>query len=404
MTQHPSELEAVKKGVLPRLISDFMKTESASGIVMIAFAVLALIAANSPWSGLYKEFINTSIGFGINEAAAAEPLKVWVKDILMVFFFLIVGLELKREMREGFLSRRDQILLPLLAAAGGMFAPAVIFFAFNHGHPANLAGWAIPSATDIAFALCVLMLVGRNIPPAVKIFLLAIAIFDDLGAILIIAAFYNSSLAFTPLILALAGFLLLTLLNRQNVTALAPYMLTGVYLWFCLYHSGIHTTIAGVAVGMAIPMRDKDRLHHSPLNHAMHLLHPWVSFVVLPIFAFTSAGVSFAGMQASDLLQPLPLGIALGLFFGKQIGIFGTAWLLVTMRLASKPEGASWMHIYGVSIIAGIGFTMSLFIGLLAFSDPQIQEMVKVGVIFGSLLSTLGGFIVLRFFARAGKL
>jgi len=398
--QHPSELESVKKGALPRLISDFMKTESSSGIVMIVFAALALIAANSPWSALYKEFINISIGFSVNDATAVEPLKVWVKDILMVFFFLIVGLELKREMREGFLSRRDQILLPLLAAVGGMVAPAVIFFALNHGHPANLAGWAIPSATDIAFALCVLMLVGKNIPPAVKIFLLAIAIFDDLGAILIIAAFYNSALALMPLSLALVGFLLLILLNRRNVTALAPYMLTGIYLWFCLYHSGIHTTIAGVAVGMAIPMRDKDRLHHSPLNHAMHLLHPWVSFIVLPIFAFTSAGVSFAGMEIGDLFKPLPLGIALGLFFGKQIGIFGTTWLLVAMRLANKPEGASWAHLYGVSIIAGIGFTMSLFIGLLAFNDPQMQEMVKIGVIFGSLLSTLGGFIVLRWLIK----
>jgi len=398
--QHPSELEAVRKGILPRLISDFMKTESSSGIVMIAFAALALIAANSPWSGLYKEFINISIGFSVNEAAAAEPLKAWVKDILMVFFFLIVGLELKREMREGFLSKRDQIMLPLLAAVGGMIVPAVVFFAFNHGHPANLAGWAIPSATDIAFALCVLMLVGKNIPPAIKIFLLAIAIFDDLGAILIIAAFYNTSLALIPLSLVLIGFILLVLLNRRNVTSLAPYMLVGIYLWFCLYHSGIHTTIAGVAVGMAIPMRDKDQPHHSPLNHAMHLLHPWVSFLVLPIFAFTSAGVSFADMEINDMFKPLPLGIALGLFFGKQIGIFGTTWLLVMTRLVSKPEGASWMHIYGVSIIAGIGFTMSLFIGLLAFSDPTVQEMVKIGVIGGSLLSTLWGFFVLRFLIR----
>jgi len=394
-------MEAVRKGVLPRLISDFMKTESSSGIVMIACAVLALIAANSPWSALYKEFINISIGFSVNEAAAAEPLKAWVKDILMVFFFLIVGLELKREMSEGFLSRRDQILLPLAAAAGGMFAPAVIFFALNHGHPGNIAGWAIPSATDIAFALCVLMLVGKGIPPAVKIFLLAIAIFDDLGAILIIAAFYNTALALTPLLMAVLGLGILAVLNWRNITILTPYFLTGIYLWFCFYHSGIHTTVAGVAVGMAIPMRDKDNLRHSPLNTCMHLLHPWVSFLVLPIFAFTSAGVSFAGVQAGDLLKPLPLGIALGLFFGKQIGIFGTTWLLVTMRLAGKPEGASWMHLYGASIIAGIGFTMSLFIGLLAFDDAQLQEMVKIGVIGGSLLATLWGFIVLRYFARA---
>jgi NhaA family Na+:H+ antiporter len=244
------------------------------------------------------------------------------------------------------------------------------------------------------------MLVGKNIPPAIKIFLLAIAIFDDLGAILIIAAFYNTELALMPLLLAGFGLGILGLLNWRNVTVLTPYFLTGIFLWFCFYHSGIHTTVAGVAVGMAIPMRDKDHPRHSPLNICMHFLHPWVSFLVLPIFAFTSAGVSFAGMQTADLLKPLPLGIALGLFFGKQIGIFGTTWLLVTMRLASKPEGASWMHLYGVSIIAGIGFTMSLFIGLLAFDDAHMQEMVKIGVIGGSLLSTLGGFIVLRYLTR----
>lgn len=384
------------KPFLPRILHEFMQIESASGVVMIAFAALALIAANSPLAAWYHAFTDTPVTFGYAASLATEPLKAWVKDILMVFFFLVVGLELKREMREGFLSRRDQILLPLLAAAGGMIAPAAIFFAINHSYPANLAGWAIPSATDIAFALCVLTLVGKGIPPAIKIFLLAIAIFDDLGAILIIAAFYNTALAALPLLLALLGMAFLVLLNRRNVTTLAPYLLTGIYLWFCLYHSGIHTTIAGVAVGMAIPMRDKDDHQHSPLNRCMHALHPWVSFLILPLFAFTSAGVSFDGIAARDMLQPLPLGIALGLFLGKQIGILGTTWLLVTLRLASKPEGASWRHLYGVSIIAGIGFTMSLFIGLLAFSDAPTQEMVKLGVIAGSLLSTLWGFIMLR--------
>lgn len=337
MAQHSSEREAISRGMLPRLIRDFVQTESASGIVMIVFAALALIAANSPWSALYKEFINLPIGFSLSEATAVEPLKVWVKDILMVFFFLIVGLELKREMREGFLSRRDQILLPLAAAAGGMFAPALIFLGINHGYPANIAGWAIPSATDIAFALCVLMLAGKHIPPAVKIFLLAIAIFDDLGAILIIAIFYNAELALTPLLLAALGLCMLTLLNRRDVTVLTPYFLVGIFLWFCFYHSGLHTTLAGVVVSMAIPMRDRDNPRHSPLNHAMHLLHPWVSFLVLPIFAFSSAGVSFEGLSLSALADPLPLGIALGLFFGKQIGVFGVTWLMITLRLAQKP-------------------------------------------------------------------
>jgi NhaA family Na+:H+ antiporter len=238
--------------IFPRFIADFIKTESAAGIVMIAFAALALIVANSPLSEWYKAFIETPLTFGYGATHAAEPLKDWVKDILMVFFFLIVGMELKREMREGFLAKRDQILLPLLAAAAGMAAPALIFMGFNHAHSINMAGWAIPAATDIAFALCVLTLVSRDLAPAAKIFLLAIAIFDDLGAILIIAAFYNTSLSLLPFGLAIAGFGLLAFLNWRNVTAITPYILTGIYLWFCLYHCGIHTTIAGVAVSMAI--------------------------------------------------------------------------------------------------------------------------------------------------------
>lgn len=382
--------------MLPRSIREFIKTESASGIVMISFAILAIISANSSLSSWYQDFISWPLTLGFGEYGSTEPLKDWVKDILMVFFFLIVGMELKREIREGFLSKRGQVMLPLLAAAGGMAAPAVIFFILNYSHPENMSGWAVPSATDIAFALCVLMLAGKNIPPAAKIFLLAIAIFDDLGAILIIAIFYNTSLALIPLMLALLGFAMLALLNRKNVTLIFPYMLIGIYLWFCLYSCGIHTTIAGVAVGMAIPMRNKKPPHRSPLNDSIHLLHPWVSFLVLPIFAFTSAGVSFSGISFPDIMQPLPLGIALGLFLGKQIGIFGTTWILIKLRFASKPEDTGWIHLYGVSVIAGIGFTMSLFIGLLAFPDEKMQEMAKIGVIGGSLLSTIWGFLVLR--------
>jgi len=382
--------------MLKRSIREFIKTESASGMVMIAFAILAIIAANSPLSASYKTFISWPITLGFEEFSSTESLKDWVKDILMVFFFLVVGMELKREICEGFLSKRDQVILPLLAAAGGMLAPAIIFCIFNHSYPENMPGWAIPSATDIAFALCVLTLVSKNIPQATKIFLLAIAIFDDLGAILIIAGFYNSSLALVPFLLALLGVALLALLNRRNVTMLAPYMVIGVYLWFCLYNCGIHTTIAGVAVGMAIPMRHKKQHDNSPLNDCINLMHPWVSFLVLPIFALTSAGISLAGIKFSDLLEPMPIGIALGLFFGKQIGIFGTTWILIKLRFASKPENSGWLHLYGVSVIAGIGFTMSLFIGLLAFPEPHMQEMAKIGVINGSLLSILWGFIVLR--------
>ncbi len=394
--QHSSEIEAIRKGILPRRIREFMETESASGVVMIVFAVLAVLAANSPFSALYKEFVSAPITFGFQDNMATHPLKDWVKDILMVFFFLIIGLELKREMCEGFLSKRDQILLPLFAAAGGMAAPALIFFCLNHGNPDTIHGWAIPSATDIAFALAILTLLGKGIPPAIKIFLLAVAIFDDLGAILVIAAFYNTGLAIMPLLLAAAGIAVLALLNRAHVVVITPYILVGIFLWFCFYYSGIHTTLAGVIVGLMVPMRDPADPKDSPLNRCMHFLHPWVSFLVLPIFAFTSAGVDLKGLSLSSFLEPLPLGIALGLFVGKQIGIFGTSWLLIKTKLVGMPDATKWRHLYAVSVIAGIGFTMSLFIGMLAFDNAHLQEMVKVGVIGGSLMCILWGGIVLK--------
>ena len=380
---------------LPRFMRDFLATEASSGLVMLIFAALALLAANSPWAEIYKTSVAIPISFGLDELSVTEPLKIWVKDILMVLFFLVIGLELKHEMREGFLREKAQIILPLLAAAGGMALPAVAFLMLTHPHPELHAGWAIPSATDIAFALCVLMLIGKGrIPPAVKVFLLAIAIFDDLGAILIIALFYSGELALQPLALAGVGVAVLAWLNIKGVSTLAPYMFIGVFLWFCLYHSGIHTTVAGVIVGMAIPMRCGEDGRRSPLNKAMHLLHPWVSFIVLPIFAFTSAGVSFKGMSFESLLEPLPFGIALGLFFGKQLGIFGMTWIAIKLKLAKLPQGADWLYVYGVAIIAGIGFTMSLFIGMLAFEDTHLQEMVKLGVISGSLLSAVWGAFI----------
>jgi NhaA family Na+:H+ antiporter len=387
---------------LPRKLHQFIQTESAGGIVMLVFAMLAILAANSLFSAWYQTLVNTPITVGVHDNLATEPLKKWVKDVLMVFFFLLIGLELKREMREGFLSKRDQILLPLLAAAGGMAVPALLFFAFNYRSPETLHGWAIPSATDIAFALAILSLFGKGIPPSIKIFLLAVAIFDDLGAILVIALFYNTGFALLPLLLAVVGVAALFALNRTNVTMLSPYMLIGVFLWFCLDASGIHTTLAGVIVGVMVPMRGGNH-SHSPVNHCIHLLHPWVSFVILPIFAFTSAGVSLQGLTLASFLAPLPLGIAMGLFFGKQIGIFGTAWLLIRGRYVSMPEAAQWKHLYAVSILAGIGFTMSLFIGMLAFSDHHVQEMVKVGVISGSLLCIVWGVVVLKWIGSGSR-
>lgn len=381
--------------LLPAFISDFIATESAAGIVMIVVAACALVVANSSLAAWYQTLIATPITLGHGTAVETESASAWIKDILMVFFFLIVGMELKREMREGFLAKRAQILLPLLAAIGGMAVPALIFLALNASNASYAIGWAIPSATDIAFALCVLALAGSGVPRALKIFLLAIAIFDDLGAIIIIAAFYGSPPVMVPLLLAAVGLGALAVLNWRKITAIMPYLLVGVYLWFCLHMGGVHTTVAGVAVGMAIPMRGRNG--QSPLNAFLHWLHPWVSFLVLPLFAFTSAGINFADIQLADLLQPLPLGIALGLFAGKQIGIFGVTWLLIKTKLVPMPQGVRWVELYGVSVIAGIGFTMSLFIDLLAFSDSTPQDLSKIGIIGGSLLSALWGFAVLKY-------
>jgi NhaA family Na+:H+ antiporter len=394
--QHPSEIKSVLKGILPRRISEFMQTESASGVIMIICAILAILVVNSPFSASYNELIHTKISFGFQDNIVTETLSHWVKDILMVFFFLIIGLELKREMCEGFLSKRDQIALPLAAAIGGMLVPAMIFFGINYNSPETIHGWAIPSATDIAFALALLTMLGRNIPPAIKIFLLAVAIFDDLGAILIIATFYNTGISFVPIMLAMAGISALALLSYLRTSIITPYILIGILLWFCFYSSGIHTTLVGVIVGLSIPMRDADDPRHSPVNKLMHFLHSWVSFFVLPIFAFTSAGVDLRGISLSSFFEPLPFGIAVGLFFGKQIGIFGVSFLLIKSKLVSMPEATKWCHFYAVSVVAGIGFTMSLFIGMLAFSDPLLQEMVKVGVISGSVLCIIWSAIVLR--------
>lgn len=380
---------------LPKFLRRFVAMESAAGIVMLVAAALALIAANGPLSDAYKTFITTPFTFGMNDALVTEPLKIWVKDIFMVFFFLLIGLELKREMTEGVLATWQQRALPLIAAAGGMAVPALMYLFLNRHTPENAAGWAIPAATDIAFALCVLTLMGRGVPVAVKIFLLAIAIFDDLGAILIIAFFYSGALALSPLLLAAIGIAALVVLNRLRVSLIAPYVLVGVYLWFCLYHANIHTTLAGVLVGLMLPMRCAANTQHSPVNQAIHFLHPWVGFFVLPLFAFTSAGVSVSGMTLSDAFDPLPLGIALALFFGKQIGIFGATWLAEKAGFAKLPEGASWPFVYGVSVLAGIGFTMSLFIGALAFPESQ-QNEVTLGVMGGSVLAAAWGAVVMR--------
>jgi NhaA family Na+:H+ antiporter len=385
--------------VLTSALRRFFAQESAGGVIMLLAAAAALILANTAGYAWYKAFINSDIGLSFAGVQTAQPLKTWVKDVPMVLFFLVVGLELKRELSSGFLSKRSDILMPLACAAAGMALPALFYSGIVAGEPGLAHGWAIPAATDIAFALCVLLLVGRGIPPAAKIFLLAIAIFDDLGAILVVALFYSGGVDMGALALAGLGVLALYALNKADSRMLTPRLLIGVYLWFCFSASGIHTTVAGVVLGMMMPMRCDGDTHHSPLNKCLHFLHPWVSFLVLPLFAFASAGISFSGLQFSDLLAPLPLGIAAALFFGKQLGILGTAWLLVKTGLAKRPEQTTWIQIYGISIIAGIGFTMSLFIGGLAFTE-DMQDKVKLGVIAGSLASAVWGAAVLGIAGR----
>jgi NhaA family Na+:H+ antiporter len=369
----------------PSPLREFLASEAAGGVVLMAAAAVALVIANSGLSAGYFALLDTYVG----------PLSVlhWVNDALMAVFFLLVGLEIKREFVSGRLASWPQRILPGAAAAGGMAAPALIYVALNLGTPENLRGWAIPTATDIAFALGVLALLGRRAPASLKVFLVALAIIDDLGAVAIIAAFYTAELSGLWLGAAAVTLAALVGLNRAGVKALSPYLLLGAVLWVVVLKSGIHATLAGVALALIIPI---GKGAESPLRRLEHALHAWVAFLVVPVFGFANAGVSFAGMSVASLLAPLPLGIALGLFLGKQIGVFGVAWLLIRLRLAGRPENATFLQLYGVALICGIGFTMSLFIGLLAFpSSPVLQDAVKIGVLGGSLISALVGVAVL---------
>lgn len=332
----------------------------------------------------------------IGAFSIAKPLLLWINDGLMAIFFLLVGLEIKREVLEGELSTVRQASLPGIAAVGGMVVPALVYMAFNAGDPALMRGWAIPTATDIAFALGVLALLGTRAPASLKIFLLALAIIDDLGAIVIIALFYTEKLSLTALGGALAGVAVLVALNLGGVRRLAPYVLAGVFVWVCVLKSGVHATLAGVAIGFSVPLRPKDNAGEAPLTHLEHMLHPWVTYAILPIFAFANAGVSLTGTSVAAALSPLTLGIGLGLFVGKQVGVLAFSWLAIRLGIGSMPAGATWSHIYGVALLTGIGFTMSLFIGTLAFDDPALAAPVRIGVLGGSLLCGALGYLVLR--------
>jgi NhaA family Na+:H+ antiporter len=378
-------------------IADFLRLESAGGLLLAATAILALICSNSLLRQAYEGLLQTPVEIRFGSFEIAKPLLLWINDGLMAIFFLLVGLEVKREVIEGELSTPAQVVLPVVAGVGGMVVPAIIYFLVNRGSEATLNGWAIPTATDIAFALGILSLLGNRIPVSLKIFLTAVAIADDLGAIVIIAVFYTADLSVQMLLFAIVAIAALVALNLLKVTRIAPYVVVGVLLWVFVLKSGVHATLAGVAIAFAIPLKTKDAQGHAPLHVLEHGLHPWVAFAILPIFAFANAGVSFAGVTVAALAQPLPLGIAAGLFVGKLVGVCGASAVLVRLGLAKLPEGANWRQLTGVSALCGVGFTMSLFIGSLAFEGPEYFTPLRLGVIVGSTLSGVTGYLFLRF-------
>ncbi len=377
-------------------IREFLKLEAAAGIVLVISAVLALVMANTFLAPFYQVFLDVPVVVQVGALKLAKPLLLWVNDGLMAIFFFLVGLEIKREVLQGELSSWSQASLPGFAALGGMAVPALVYVLINLGDPETLRGWAIPAATDIAFALGVLALLGSRVPAALKIFLLALAIMDDLGAIVIIAVFYTADMSLISLGLAAVGMVILACFNIFGVVRLAAYVMVGLAVWVCVLKSGVHATLAGVAVAFFIPLRAKTEEGESPLEHLEHMLHPWVAFAILPFFAFANAGISLEGLTLASLLAPVPLGIAAGLFIGKQIGVFGFAYGAVRLGLARLPQGVSWLQIYGLSLLTGIGFTMSLFIGTLAFDDLEQATGVRLGVLLGSLLSAFGGYLLLR--------
>ena len=379
----------------PRQEFKFLEHEAAGGIVLLAAAILALVVANSPLSAGYQHLLHRLVTLGIAPISLTQSLLHWINDGLMATFFFLIGLEIKREFLAGALSSRKSAALPVIAALGGMMVPAAIYAAINWDNPVALRGWAIPAATDIAFAVGVLAVLGSRIPPALKIFLLALAIIDDLGAILIIALFYTSDLSLEALALALSGIVVLFGLNRSHVVRIWPYVLVGLFVWVCVLKSGVHATLAGVATALAIPLRAGTPQSEGPLEKLEHALGPWVSFGVLPVFAFANAGVSLTGVTPALMLDTIPLGIALGLLIGKPIGIFGFARAAIASGAASAPAGTSLVQLFGAAVLGGIGFTMSLFIGMLAFPDPALATELRLGVLTGSILSAIAGYLIL---------
>nr|WP_232099741.1 Na+/H+ antiporter NhaA [Pseudomonas putida] len=383
------------------MFTRFFQLEAASGLLLIAAAVLALIINNSPLSYLYSGLLDVPVAVQVGALNIAKPLLLWINDGLMALFFLLIGLEVKREVVDGHLSKPAQVILPATAAVGGMVVPALIYWFINRDNPAAVAGWAIPTATDIAFALGVLALLGKRVPVSLKLFLMTLAIIDDLGAIIVIALFYSGTLSSVSLLLAAACLVALVAMNRLGVVKLGPYMIVGLILWVCVLKSGVHATLAGVALALCIPLRTRNA-ETSPLLSLEHALHPWVAYAILPIFAFANAGVSLAGMSADSFTHPVPMGIAVGLLLGKTVGVFGLTWLAVKLRMAALPEGAGWGQILGVAILCGIGFTMSLFVGSLAFApgSSDYAGMDRMGILTGSFFAAVIGYAVIAMASR----
>lgn len=378
-------------------IREFLKLESASGIILVGAAVLALIINNSPLSWLYDIFLDTPVEVRIGALHLAKPLLLWINDGLMAIFFLLIGLEVKREILDGQLSSLSQVALPGFAAIGGMIVPAFIYVIFNLTNSSALSGWAIPAATDIAFALGILALLGSRVPLSLKLFLLTLAIIDDLGAIVIIAIFYSGELSTTSLVFSGVAIAILFAMNYFGVKRIAAYVVVGAILWICVLKSGVHATLAGVVLAFAIPL-GSDEDEHCPLREMEHSLHPWIAFGVMPIFAFANAGVSLEGMSFGKLLEPIPIGIALGLILGKQIGVFGFSFAAVRLGLAKLPSDLNWKLLYGTSILCGIGFTMSLFISTLAFDSSIADDAIsaRIGILSGSFIAAIAGYLVIK--------
>lgn len=382
-----------------RTIYQFLKLESNGGIALFISAVLALIIDNTPLSAYYKAFFNLPLSIQLGHLKLSNPLLFWINNGLMTVFFLLVGLEIKREMFDGKFNSLSKVSLPVMAALGGMIAPPLIYIAFNYGNTTFSQGWAIPTATDIAFSLGILSFLGNRLPISLKLFLTALAIFDDIGAIVIISIFYTNHISLVLLLSSSLLLGLLFLLNRLGVTTITAYILVGIVLWVCVLKSGVHAALAGIALAFAIPIRDRENPQVLPLRNLERKLHLWVAFGVLPIFAFANAGISFSRMDLKNLFSSVTLGIACGLFFGKQIGIWSACWLSIKSGLVHMPCGGNWRSLYGISLVAGVGFTMSLFIGSIAFSaiGQYYPAMVRLGVIIGSFFSGILGYLILYF-------